>query len=151
MKRILIERKPSRATHCESFLTLASNSVLAGIERPWIENPTGTPGGKPFESCVPVGVYETRPHTRSNAQVIALINHDLGVYYLEDDMPAEGGRFLILLHVANWVNEIVGCCAPGLYHADSANGRMVSSSGTAMRRLMQFIDGDDCEVEIKNI
>lgn len=152
MKRILIERKPSVVTHCESFLTLEGKGVLAGIERPWIENPTGTPGGKPFESCVGVGVYETTPHTRGDgAEVIALINPDLGVYYLEDDMPDEGGRFLILLHVANWVSQIVGCCAPGLYHADSANGRMVSSSGKAMRRVMQFINGDDCEVEIKNI
>ncbi len=155
MKRILIERKPSVVTHCESFLTLAGKSVLAGLERPWIDNPTGTPGGKPYESCVPVGVYETRPHTRDaahgNAKVIALTNPALGVYYLEDDMPPEGGRFLILLHVANWVNEIVGCCAPGLYHADSPNGRMVSSSGTAMRRVMSHIDGDDCEIEIRNI
>ncbi len=152
MKRILIERKPSVVTHCESFLTLAGKAVLAGIERPWIENPTGTAGGKPFESCVPVGVYETRPHTRGDgAQVIALINPALGVYYVEDDLPDEGGRFLILLHVANWVPQVVGCCAPGLYHADSANGRMVSSSSTAMRKIMQFINGDDCEIEIKNI
>ncbi len=152
MKRILIERKPTTVTHCESFLTLAEKSILAGLERPWIENPTGTPGGKPYESCVPVGVYETTPHTRGDgAEVIALINPDLGVYYLEDDMPDEGGRFLILLHVANWVSQIVGCCAPGLYHADSSNGRMVASSGKSMRRVMSFIDGDDCEVEIKNI
>lgn len=152
MKRILIERKPSVVTHCESFLTLAGKAVLAGLERPWIENPTGTAGGKPYESCVPVGVYETRPHTRlDGAQVIALINPDLGVYYVEDDLPDEGGRFLILLHKANWVHQVVGCCCPGLYHADSAQGRMVSSSAKAMRRVMQFIDGDDCEIEIRNI
>lgn len=155
MKRILIERKPSVVTHCESFLTLAGKSVLAGLERPWIENPIGTPGGKPYESCVPVGVYETKPHTRGpkngNAKVIALINPDLGVYDLEDDLPPEGGRFLILLHKANWVHQVVGCCCPGLYHADSVSGRMVSSSRTAMRRVMQFIDGDDCEIEIRNI
>lgn len=155
MKRILIQRAPSVVTHCESFLTLAGKSILAGLERPWIENPTGTPGGKPYESCVPVGLYETRPHTRDeahgNAKVIALINPDLGVYYLEDDMPDEGGRFLILLHKANWVSQIVGCCCPGLYHADSAKGRMVASSAKSMRKVMQFIDGDDCEIEIKNI
>lgn len=160
MKRILIERKPSVVTHCESFLTLTGKAVLAGLERPWIDNPTGTAGGKPFESCVPVGVYETKPHTRPDPnpdddkppqEVIALINPDLGVYYLEDDLPDEGGRFLILLHQANWVYQVVGCCCPGLYHADSAKGRMVASSGKAMRRVMQFIDGDDCEIEIKNI
>lgn len=152
MKEILIERKPTTATHCESFLTLEGNGVLAGLERPWIENPTGAPGGKPFESCVPVGRYETRPHTRPDgAHVIALVNPAHGVYYLEDDVPDEGGRYLILLHVANWTAEIVGCLAPGLWHADSANGRMVSSSGKAMRRVMSYIDGDDCEIEIRNI
>lgn len=150
MKRILIERKPSAATHCENFITLAANSILAGIERPWIS--AASPGGKPFESCVPVGVYETRPHTRPDgAEVIALINPDLGVHYLQSEVPPEGGRYLILLHVANWAHQVNGCCAPGLYHADNPNGRMVASSGKAMRRIMSFIDGDDCEVEIRNI
>lgn len=148
MKRILIDRKPSTATLTESFLTLPGSGVLAGIERPWIDD--GTPGGKPFESCVPAGVYETRPHTRPDgAEVIALFNEDLGVYYEQVDVPDEGGRYLILMHVANWVHEIVGCYGPGLYHADNPNGRMVSSSGKAMRRVMNYIDGDDCTIEIR--
>jgi hypothetical protein len=152
MKRILIERKPTLTTHCESFLTLPGVGVLAGIERPWIPDPAGSAGGKPFESCIPVGVYETLPHTRPDgAHVVALFNHELGVYYAKADRPNDTGRYLILLHVANWVSEVVGCCAPGLYHADNPNGRMVSSSGKAMRRIMNYIDGDDCEIEIRNI
>ena len=130
MKRILIERKPSVVTHCESFLTMAGKSILAGLERPWIENPTGTPGGKPYESCVPVGVYETKLYTRPDPnpdddkppqEVIALINPDLGVYYLEDDMPDEGGRFLILLGSL----PIAGM-APG---RSFSRRRLVSSAG----------------------
>jgi len=152
MKRILIERKPTLTTHCESFLSLPGVGVLAGLERPWLPDPAGAKGGKPFESCVPVGLYETRPHTRPDgAKVIALTNADLGVFYAPDDVPPDGGRYLILIHVANWVGDVVGCCAPGLYHADNPNGRMVSSSGKAMRRLMNYIDGDDCQVEIRNI
>lgn len=152
MKRILIERKPTLTTHCESFLTLPGVGVLAGIERPWIVDPAGSPGGKPFESCVPVGVYETRPHTRPDgAEVIALTNPALDVFYLDSDRADGVGRYLILLHVANWVTDVVGCHAPGLYHADNPNGRMVASSGKAMRRVMNFIDGDDCEIEIRNI
>jgi hypothetical protein len=150
MKHILIERKPQSPTHCESFMSLPGNGVLAGIERPYIDAPT--PGGKPFESSVPVGVYETRPHTRPDgAEVIALINEELGVYYQQSDMPAAGGRYLILCHVANWAHQVNGCYAPGIWHADNPTGRMVSSSGKAMRRLMNYIDGDDCEIKIRNI
>lgn len=148
MKRLLIERKPDGTKETESFLTLPGLCVLAGIERPWIDAPT--PGGKPFASCVPAGVYDIRPHTRgSGAEVIALINPDLGVHYLDSDRPPEGGRFLILMHVANWASDVVGCIGPGKYHADSSKGRMVASSKSSMKTVMDYIDGDDAQIEIR--
>lgn len=148
MKRLLIERKPSTATHTESFLTLAGKSILATIERPWID--ALTPGGKPYASCVPAGVYDLKAHTRGDgAEVVALINPALGVHYVEDDLPDAGGRFLILIHVGNWAHDVVGCIAPGLYHADNPQGRMVSHSAVAMRRIMSFIQGDEAQIEIR--
>lgn len=147
MKHLLIERLPTTPTHTEGFLSW-KGGLGATIERPWIDD--GTPGGKPRESCVPAGVYKLRPHTRPDGKkVVALVNPDLGVYYLEDDLPAEGGRFLILIHIANWVKDIVGCIGPGIWKTDSTQGRMVKSSKAAMKKVMDYIDGDEAELEIR--
>jgi hypothetical protein len=148
MKRPILDRKPTTPTYTEGFLTLPDSGLLATIERPWIDD--GTPGGKPFASCIPAGVYDLIPHKRPDgAEVVALINPALGVHYLQDDVPAQGGRYLILMHVGNWAHDVVGCIAPGAYHADSSQGRMVKSSGKSMRRFMDYLAGDDAQLEIR--
>ena len=151
MKYLLLERRPTTATETEGFLSFGSGSsgeILATIERPWI--PGDTPGGKPFESCVPDGRYTLLPHTRPDGkEVVALVNESLGVYYRKEDRPNGVGRYLILCHIGNWVTDVVGCIAPGVSFGASAQGRMVKSSAEAMRRLMAYIDDDDAELEIK--
>lgn len=148
LKRLILERKPTTPTHTEGFLTLSGVGICATIERPYIDD--GSPGGKPFASCVPSGVFDLIPHTRGDgAKVVALVNPALGVHYLDDDRPAEGGRYLILIHVGNWAHDVVGCIAPGLYHADNSQGRMVSSSKKAMRRIMDFINEGEAQIEIR--
>jgi hypothetical protein len=149
MKKLLLERRPTTATECEGFLSF-DKEILATIERPWV--PFDTPGGKPYESCVPDGVYDLHYHTRPNGdEVVALINPLLGVHYLEEDVPDQGGRFLILLHKGNWVDDIVGCVAPGLSFGGSSRGPMVKSSKAAMSRIMDYLDGDTATLEIKYI
>lgn len=150
MKFITLDRKPTTETETEGFLTLPGSGLLATIERPWIEAPDNAPGGLPFKSCVPVGKYQLIPHTRPDgSEVVALIGEAQGVYYLDEDRPNAIGRYLCLFHVANWAHDVVGCIGPGLYHKDSNQGRMVSSSGKSMRRLMNYIDGDDATLEIR--
>ena len=73
----------------------------------------------------------------------------MGVYYLEDDLPPEGGRYLILMHIANWSHNVVGCIGPGLGKASHTDGPMVTSSKAAMNKIMDYIDGDDAELEIR--
>lgn len=148
MKRLLLERKQSAATFTDAFLTLQGAGILATIERPWVDAPT--PGGKPYASCVPAGVYDLKLHTRGGGAIVpALINPALGVHYLEADLPDAGGRFLILMHVGNWAHDVVGCIAPGLWHEDSSQGRMVKSSKMAMRRVMAFIGDDEAQLEVR--
>ena len=155
MKHLLLERKPTTHTETEGFLSFGK-TILATVERPWIE--ADTPGGKPYESCVPDGLYRLRPHTRPDPDptddkpgqsVVALINPDLGVYYLEADMPAEGGRFLVLIHLGNWAHDVVGCIAPGLAKGASSRGPMVKSSRAAMGKLMSYLNGEEAELEIR--
>ena len=149
MKNLLLERPKGLATSTETqgFLSFGKE-ILATIERPWIDD--GTPGGKPFESCIPDGVYEIIPHTRPGGkQGLALVGHPYGVYYLEEDVPERGGRYLILMHVGNWVRDIVGCIAPGLAKGPSNLGPMVKNSGAAMKKILKYIDGDEATLEIR--
>ncbi len=96
------------------------------------------------------GKYELILHTRPDGKkVVALINEALGVYYVEEDVPEKGGRFLILIHIANWQEEVVGCIGPGTGKAQSSKGPMVTSSKTAMTQIMNYIDGDSAELEIR--
>jgi len=150
MKHLLLERKKSdeNDTETEGFLSF-SGHVLATIEQEWRRDPA-RPGGVSFNSCVPVGTYQLRPHTRPDGKnVVALINENLGVYYLEEDLPPEGGRYLILMHIANWSHNVVGCIGPGMGKADSDSGPMVTSSTAAMKLVMDYIDGDDAVLEIR--
>ena len=64
-------------------------------------------------------------------------------------MPPEGGRFLILMHIANWSHNVEGCIGPGIWKTDSDDGPMVKSSKAAMKKIMDYIDGDDAELEIR--
>ena len=134
---LLQERFSYADTETESVLSVASFK-LAGIERPWV--PHDTPGGKPFESCIPDGEYLLEPWVRPNGQeVYILSNSELGVYKEEGYLPDGLGRYLILWHIANFVTDVVGCTAPGMRRALMKNKktgqieRSVSSSGEAMR------------------
>ena len=146
MKHILIERQPSGVSETQGFMTWPG-VTLCTIEQEWREDPN-RPGGESNNSCVDAGKYRLIPHTRPDGkEVVALVNEDLGVYYLAEDRPPEGGRYLILCHIANWSHNVVGCIGPGI--GKSNQGPMVTSSKAAMKKLMDYIDGDDAELEIR--
>ena len=148
MKDLFLERQPSGLKETQGFLSFPGK-MLATIEQEWREDPD-RPGGESNNSCVPAGVYRLIHHTRPDGkEVVALINETLGLYYLEEDLPPEGGRYLILMHIANWSKNVIGCIGPGLGKADHANGPMVTSSKAAMKEVMDYIDGDDAELEIR--
>lgn len=115
------------------------------VERPWVPNREG-PGGTPFESCIPDGTYRVRSHTRpSGDKVFILSNPQEGVW--EHDVDRQGvewGRYLILIHVGNTVDDVVGCIAPGLTGAD----RSVGSSRAAMGRILTLLEGFEHELVI---
>ena len=147
MKRLLLERMPTTSIQTEGFLSF-DKDIRATIERPWIND--GSPGGKPNESCVPSGIYKLIPHERpGGAKVVALVNEDIGVYYLDEHRPDGKGRYLILIHIGNWVKDIVGCIAPGLAKQNSDQGRMVVSSKAAMGRVMDYINSEDAQLQIR--
>jgi len=144
---LVLERFSYASTETEGVLSLPDHN-LATIERPWV--PVDAPGGKPFASCVPDGEYLLNPWVRpDDSEVYIFFNSDLGVYQEEDDMPDGVGRFLVLMHIANFVRNVVGCVGPGTRRAimrDKKTGtyeRAVSSSGEAMRILRTVLGREE--------
>jgi hypothetical protein len=138
---LTLDRFSYASTETEGVLSVADFD-LATIERPWVH--WDDAGGKPFQSCVPDGRYILEPWTRPNrGEVYILSNPELGVYRLKEDRPHGVGRYLVLIHVANYVSDVVGCIAPGLLRAIMKNRksgnyeRSVSSSGDAMKILRE--------------
>ncbi len=134
MTQLILERFNYSETETEGRLWLNANEFVYTLERPWID---GVPGGMPFESCVPDGEYMLIQHQRPNGdRVFALRNPDLSVFYTKQERGNEPGRYLILLHSANYISQIVGCIAPGMLRTIYENQRMVRSSREAMRKIM---------------
>lgn len=134
MLKLILERYSYSETETEGRLWLDDDDYIFTLERPWID---GVPGGMPFESCVPDGEYSLQSHIRpSGDRVLALRNPALSVFYTDQERAGEPGRYLILLHPANYVEEVVGCIAPGLVRTIAGNRRMVRSSRAAMAKIM---------------
>ena len=90
------------------------DKIFQTVEKPWVPTAAHN-GGIPFQSCIPDGYYNVTPFTRpSGDKVWQLENPGLDVYLQESDLPPDGGRYLILIHAGNTVNDVVGCIAPGL-------------------------------------
>jgi hypothetical protein len=120
----------------------AGDLTLCTLEEPWIPDPDG-PGGQrkepgKRESCVPDGEYRLIPHRRpTGAEVWALVNPALGVYYRGTDIPAgqRWGRSFILIHTGNTTDDIEGCILVGLRHGRLDGKDAVLESRAALERL----------------
>ena len=145
MKHLILNRESPTATETRGRLSFSAN-VLYTIERPWIPS---APGGQPFNSCVPAGDYKLVPFRRPNGdEVVALENHGLGVYLNQTDRPGTVGRYLILIHSANWADQVNGCIAPGIARGLNNRGPMVTRSRDAVALIMAYIGGEDAYISI---
>lgn len=134
MNTLTLERYAYTETETEGRMRLDDGTTLYTLERPWR---AGVPGGVPFQSCVPDGRYELLQHRRENGNVVlALRNPDCHVWYTDQERAGQPGRYLILIHSGNYVEDVVGCIAPGLDRVIHNNRRMVTNSRKAMGRLM---------------
>jgi len=125
--------------------------TLQTIERPWVPTPKSQ-GGEKGRSCVPEGLYHLECHnSEAHPRTWALSNPSLNVVH----WPAEGGEFdrtLVLIHAANYAQELRGCIAPGMStFVDTVRGvRMVRESRRAMKALQELLTWtDDHELEIR--
>ena len=147
---LFLDRFSYSETETEGYLRVGDFG-FATIERPWVSDVPGVLGGKPFESCVPDGRYMLNPWVRgkNKREAYILFNEDLGVFREKDDRPDGRGRYLVLIHVANFVTDVVGCVAPGMTRSLMKNRktgqieRSVSSSGQAMRIIREVLGRDE--------
>lgn len=121
------------------------------IEQPWVR--WSFPGGKPFASCIPDGVYDMVPFLRpSGEKSFVLINERLGVYFHKADRVDGNGRYLCSVHKANYADDVEGCIGPGrrrLIHKLRAR-LMVTDSEDTMRELIDaigWVDGHTLRIE----
>lgn len=152
---LILHRDPfdaSAPSTMGQFLLGDGWQTLQTIERPWNDNKGDIAGVAPDEaSCVYPGVYDLLDFTRPDGtECWALFNPDLDVYLHKADIPQykldDGlGRYLVLIHKANWVTQIIGCIAPGLSRGkmrnpDTGSVEMaVKQSGAAMNLLRQYL------------
>jgi len=126
--------KAERAALTGSFgkLYLPDGSFVFTCERAWV-------GNKPFESCIPPGVYTLR---KRRSQVV---EDSTDGEYLEGwevtDVP--GGRTYIMLHPANWPHQLAGCIAPGMGFGMLRDSLAVFSSREAFRKVMAQLEARD--------
>lgn len=103
-------------------LTLYGAFVCYTVEKPWLSN-------EPYISCIPAGDYAVFDHVSPrHGSCYYLENRNLGVSLDNGTI-----RTSILIHVANFPNQLEGCIAPGLKLHPSTWG--VSGSRAAMQML----------------
>lgn len=97
---------------CTLGRLIVGDLVLQTLERPWIAYPPHL-CGHPDTSCVPAGGYALALHdTPKFPKHFALVNEALGIYH--ESVPAGAfGRTACLIHAANYVEQLEGCCAVG--------------------------------------
>ena len=135
MRRMILQRDPFGEFGTTGMLRF-DGEELCTLERPWI--PTN-PGGRPFDSCVPAGLYRLSQHRRPSGTVaFVLINRGLAVFHHDKHRKMKVGRYLILIHPANCVDELMGCIAPGTKRRNTDLGPTVSHSRFAMSKIVDF-------------
>ena len=95
----------------------------------------------PFTSCVPTGRYELIPFSsKKYGEVLSLSNSENNIYVKKEDTVYVTDRYGILIHSANWANQLQGCIAPGKDLSFSNNSFMVTNSKNTLSSLLSYIE-----------
>ena len=105
------------------------------VERPW-------EGNAPHVSCIPTGTYPLR--LRPSPIVQRTSGHEQG--WEVCDVP---GRKLIMLHVANTMDDVEGCIGVGKGLGFVAGKWAVTSSKTAFSELMRALPPGEHTITIR--
>ena len=103
------------------------------IERPWLDNET-------YVSCIPNGVYTME---KRNSPVVQRTSG--GEYQEGWEVTDVIDRTFIMLHPANWMDDLAGCIGVGKHYVISQNKKAqwvpsVLSSRVAFGEVMGLLD-----------
>ena len=106
----------------------AGDLSLWTLELPW-------KGNKTNESCIPEGVYRAIKHDSPT----------FGPTLWLRDVP---GRSEILIHPANYVEQLDGCIAPGMDYGTARDALAVWNSQDALSKILEATD-EEVDVDIR--
>lgn len=141
MPRLLEIKRMSYGPEWTIGLIQTPKLQLFSMERPWLNN-------APSISCIPEGAYSLEAHSSAKyPQVWALVGDQVAHY------PKTGvERAAILIHAANWVQELEGCVAPGFQIAWLKRQVAVTNSQGALAALRDEIkDPSEWLVRISHV
>lgn len=124
-------------------LKFPNGEVFWTVERPWL-------GNKAYESCIPDGVYTLEKRYSPVVKSSSGGEFDEGYEITDVD-----GRTYIMIHVGNWVGDVVGCVAVGTRYGIMRDregnwSNAVASSRDAFRKVMELLDaGDNWTIDIR--
>lgn len=141
---LLLERHAYLSDRTTGMLHLEDESFHT-LERPWIRTPLHK-GGMNYESCVPDGVYILQAFdSEHHHNVWSLNNAELDVFVYKPEKGVAEGRWAILIHVGNYIKDIIGCIAPGL----TGDDKNVWHSKAAIVRMRELLNDGDHVLTIK--
>ncbi len=117
---------------------------LQTLERPWVPSPNSVAGTKGV-SCIAPGRYRLERHnSEAHPNVWALVNPSLDVYHFEHEVPRDRSgkaRTAVLIHSANWAEELRGCIAPGKERLRQGKVWCVQRSRDALNEFRNILAG----------
>lgn len=145
---IMIRDTNSQEHGVFSTLLTASGQRFQTVEQQWNDN-------KPFESCVPAGIYTIRKvNSPTFGWTFALEGHDYGVAVTKKEVNKHDHltRYACLFHSANVASELKGCVAPGTKRWYYKEKWAVKHSQIALEQILEeFEDGDTLVIEWESI
>lgn len=137
MNLLLVREYTDDGTFGTVYIEGESTPLCYSVERNWQNN-------EPFVSCIPEGSYDIRViHSHKYGDVYCLENEALDV-----SLQGNTKRTHILIHPANWPDQLQGCIAFGKEIADFPQGRGVTSSKVAVRRFMKKLQRKPARIRI---
>jgi hypothetical protein len=151
---MLVLRRDMPLGQCTLGVLTVGDRRFQTIERPWVDNTFGGKSGAKFVSCVAPGLYRVERFVRpSGEKAFILSNPELDVYRSDEEVEqcSKGTdlcRTRVLMHIANYVEDVVGCIGVGEERKYVAYKWMVTKSKQSMALLRSLI-GSDLDLKLR--
>lgn len=148
--KLTLTRDPQQSyPYCTLGVLEAPSLTLQTMELPWYPA-SAAPCGLIGHSCIGKGTYALAPrYTEARGHHFILSNPELGIYRYPSEVPDHlYGRSLVLIHVANWAHELLGCIAPGRGRGFLEGEYAVTDSAHALVDLVRtYTSGAELEIQ----